>query len=158
MALSTSQSLRIWVGLLLLFPVQTCAMLHVEDEDASACLIRAALDTAGIAVSVYRVSDGEQALAFLSRSGIYKMARRPDVIVLDLNIPRIDGWTVLSRVRASDELREIPVVVLSTSLQTGDQARASSLGVRRYVVKPVDFDDWVQGVESICADFLPLLA
>jgi CheY-like chemotaxis protein len=133
-------------------------LLHVEDEDASACLFRAALDNAGIAVSVYRVSDGEQALAFLNKSGIYKMARRPEIVVLDLNIPRIDGWTVLSKMRAGDGLQAIPVVVLSTSSRAEDQTRALSLGARRYIVKPLNFDDWVREVESICADFLPLPA
>jgi CheY-like chemotaxis protein len=133
-------------------------LLHVEDEDSSARLFRTALDHARIAVSVYRVSDGHEALAFLNRSGIYKMARRPELIVLDLNMPRVDGWTVLSRVCGNDELRTIPVVVLSTSSQPEDQTRALSLGARRYVIKPDDFYGLVQEVESICADFLPLLA
>jgi CheY-like chemotaxis protein len=142
----------------LLFFVQSCAVLHVEDEDSSACLFRTALDHAGIAVSVYRVSDGHEALAFLNHSGIYKMARRPELIVLDLNMPRVDGWTVLSTVCANDELRTIPVVVLSTSSQPEDQTRALSLGARRYVIKPDDFYGLVQEVESICADLLPLPA
>jgi CheY-like chemotaxis protein len=136
--------------------VQTCALLHVEDEDSSACLFRTALDYARIVVSVYRVSDGHEALAYLNQSGIYKMARRPQLIVLDLNMPRIDGWTVLSMICANDSLRTIPVVVLSTSSQREDQTQALSLGARRYVIKPGDFYGLVQEVESICADFLPL--
>ena len=115
-----------------------------------------ALDQAGIAASVYRVSDGDQALAFLNRSGLYAMARRPGVIVLDLNMPRIDGWTVMSSIRANDRLQAIPVVVLSTSSRSEDQTRALLLGARRYVVKPPDFYGLVREVESICADFLPL--
>jgi CheY-like chemotaxis protein len=69
--------------------MQTCALLHVEDADAVS--FRAALDEAGIAVSVYRVSNGEQALAFLNKSGDYELARRPAVVVLDLNMPEMDG-------------------------------------------------------------------
>lgn len=158
MVFSTSESVRICFVCVLLYFVQTCALLHVEDEDSSACLFRTALDHAGIAVSVYRVSDGHEALAFLNQSGIYNMARRPELIVLDLNMPRVDGWTVLSRVCGNDQLRTIPVVVLSTSSQPEDQTRALSLGARRYVIKPEDFYGLVQEVESICADLLPLLA
>jgi CheY-like chemotaxis protein len=114
------------------------------------------LDQAGVGVSVYRVSDGEQALAFLNQAGIYQMARRPELIVLDLNMPRIDGWTVLSSIQANDELQTIPIVVLSTSLRQEDQRRALALGARRYICKPSTFDKLVRDVESICADFLLL--
>jgi CheY-like chemotaxis protein len=132
-----------------------CAILHVEDEDGSACLFRAALDEAGIGASVYRVSDGEQALAFLHHAGIYQSARRPELVVLDLNMPRVDGWTVLRSVREEDQLRDIPIVVLSTSHLPEDQARAMLWGARRYLVKPTGFFDLVRTVESICAEFLP---
>jgi len=135
--------------------VQACSLLHVEDEDSSACLFRTALDYAGITVSVYRVSDGEQALAFLYRVGPYVTARRPELVVLDLNMPRVDGWTVLLKTRANDDLQKIPVVVLSTSSRSEDETRALSLGARRYVVKPPDFYGLVREVESICADFVP---
>ena len=135
--------------------MQTCALLHVEDEDSSACPFRAALDHAGIAASVYRVSDGEQALAFLNRSGIYKVARRPELIVLDLNMPRVDGWTVLSNLQASNDLQTIPVIVLSTSRQPEDQVRALLLGASRYIIKPHDFDSLVEVATFICAEFLP---
>jgi two-component system response regulator len=135
--------------------LQRCALLHAEDENASACLFRAALEQASIEVSVYRVSDGEQALAFLNRSGIYQRARRPELVVLDLNMPRIDGWTVLLRIRENKELNGIPIVVLSTSRQPEDHARALVLGARRYVVKPHDFESLVEAAASICAEFLP---
>ena len=135
--------------------MNACSLLHVEDEDSSACLFRTALDHADIAVSVYRVSDGEQALAFLNRLGPYVTARRPELVVLDLNMPRVDGWTVLLKTRANDDLQKIPVVVLSTSSRSEDETRALSLGARRYVVKPPDFYGLVREVESICADFVP---
>ena len=138
--------------------MQRCALLHVEDGDADAVSFRAALDEAGITVSVYRVSDGEQALAFLSKSGAYEAARRPALILLDLNIPKVDGWAVLSRIVEDEELQKIPVVVLSSSRRQDDQARALSLGARRYVVKPFDFEELVLIAKSICADFLPVAA
>jgi CheY-like chemotaxis protein len=132
-----------------------CAILHVEDEDGSACLFRAALKVAGINVSLYRVSDGEQALAFLHQAGIYRSAKRPALVVLDLNMPRVDGWTVLTRIAGKEQFEDVPIVVLSTSRQSEDQTRALALGARRYFVKTDDFIDLVRAVESICTDFLP---
>jgi CheY-like chemotaxis protein len=134
---------------------ERCALLHVEDEDGSACLFRAALDEAGIDVSVYRVSDGEQALAFLNQAGVYRSARRPELVVLDLNMPKMDGWAVLTKIGGEEQFKDVPIVVLSTSRQAEDQARALALGARRYFVKPGDFIDLVRAVELICADFLP---
>lgn len=135
--------------------MRDCSLLHVEDEDPSACLFRKALDHAGIVISLYRVSDGEQALAFLNKLGPYVTAKRPELVVLDLNMPRVNGWEVLSKIRANDDLQKIPVVVLSTSSQSEDQTRAFSLGARSYIVKPPDFFGLVREVESICADFVP---
>ena len=127
----------------------------MEDEDGSARLFRAALYEAGIGVSLYRVSDGEQALAFLHQSGAYRSARRPELMVLDLNMPRVDGWTVLRSVKEDQQLSDIPIVVLSTSEWPEDQARSLAEGARRYLVKPFDFFDLVRAVELICAEFLP---
>ena len=135
--------------------MERCAILHVEDQDASACLFRAALDQADIGVSVYRVSDGEQALAFLNKVGIYQGARRPDLVVLDLNMPRLDGWTVLRSVKENERLRDIPIVVLSTSQSPEDRNRAMALGARQYLTKPGDFDDLVRMIARLCAEFLP---
>jgi len=135
--------------------LERCSLLHVEDEDASAYLLRAALDAAGIGVSVYRVSDGEQALAFLNKSGVYQKARQPDLVVLDLNMPRVDGWTVLAKIRRREELRDVPIVVLSTSRQREDRERSLALGARRYIIKPHDFESLVEAAASICAEFLP---
>jgi two-component system response regulator len=95
---------------------------------------------------------------YLHRTGAYEKARRPELIVLDLNMPRVDGWAVLLKIRANDDLQKIPVVVLSTSAEPEDQVRPLSLGARRYVVKAPDFDSLVQDAGSICASFLPLPA
>ena len=135
--------------------MQACSLLHVEDEDSSACLFRIALGHAGIAISVYRVSDGDQALVFFIKLGPHITAKRHELVVLDLNMPGVDGWEVLLKIRANDDLQKIPVVVLSTSSRSEDETRAFSLGARRYVVKPPDFYGLVREVESICADFVP---
>jgi len=130
-----------------------CALLHIEDEDSSACLVRYAPEEAQIPVNVYRVSNGEEALSFLQKQGQYKIARTPNLVVLDLNMPRVDGWSVLHEMRQSHSLREIPVVVLTASPSAKDKERAEKLGARRFMTKPSSFDNLVE-MKSICGDFL----
>lgn len=72
-------------------------LLHVEDEDVSAAIFRAAFEEAGIEVTISRVADGEQALRYLRGAGLYVTVKRPDIIFLDLNLPRVDGWQCFSR-------------------------------------------------------------
>lgn len=134
----------------------TYSLLHVEDEDASAVLLRLALDAAKIDISVYRVSDGDEALKFLSRTEPYAEARQPDVIFLDLNIPRMDGWQLLGEITADESLRSIPIVVLSTTSRPADKARALTLGARHYLTKPLVFEGWITEVELACKKLLPL--
>ena len=110
--------------------MRDCVALHVEDEDAAAYLLRAAIDEAGLPLNIYRVSDGEQALAFLLQHDPYKSARKPDVIFLDLNLPRVDGWSVLNQINENEGLRGIPVVVLSTSAAGSTQTARFGIGAR----------------------------
>ena len=130
-------------------------LLHVEDDDSIAFLLRASLDEIGLSVSVYRVSDGEQALAFLRRSGIYKEATKPEMILLDLNLPKVNGWEVLKEIQQDDTLRAIPVVVCSASSRKEDRERALAAGALRYIVKPAKFSAWLEEVKSALASFLP---
>jgi CheY-like chemotaxis protein len=130
--------------------------LHVEDEDAAAYLLRAAIDEAGLPLNIYRVSDGEQALAFLLQHDPYTTARTPDVIFLDLNLPRVDGWSVLHQIEASENLRTIPVVVLSTSAAGAHKRRALELGARYYVTKPHSFDVFLEEITAICTKLFPV--
>jgi two-component system, chemotaxis family, response regulator Rcp1 len=132
----------------------TPTLLHVEDEDGSAFLFRTAVREAGLPVLVFRVSNGEEALLFLRRTGPYTHAERPRLIVLDLNLPKIDGMAVLTRIRNDESLRNIPVVVLSTSSRPADKEKALALGARHYIVKPDSFDDLTNQVKSTCAAFL----
>lgn len=129
-------------------------LLHVEDEDGSAFLFRRAVREAGFAALVFRVSNGEEALAFLRKSGPYVDAERPHLMVLDLNLPKIDGLAVLSRIRGDESLKSLPVVVLSTSSRPADKEKAFSLGALHYIVKPDNFDELTQQVKSACAVFL----
>jgi CheY-like chemotaxis protein len=130
-------------------------VLHVEDDDSMAFLLRAALDEMGASISVYRVSDGEQALAFLHQSGLYRDAVKPELILLDLNLPKVDGWEVLQAIQQNETLRAIPVIVCSASPRGEDQARALSAGARRYVVKPAKFNLWLDELRSALTSFLP---
>jgi len=132
-------------------------LLHVEDDDSIAFLLRAALDEIGASISVYRVSDGEQALAFLHRSGVYQQAAPPELILLDINLPKVNGWEVLQEIQQNEILRTIPVIVCSASPRGEDRERALSAGARRYVVKPAKFSLWLDEVKSALTSFLPAL-
>jgi CheY-like chemotaxis protein len=114
-------------------------LLHVENENATAFVFRAAVAQANIRVSVYRVSDGEQALVHLRRLEPYAVTR-PDLVFLDLDMPRVDGWQVLVAMRDDKNLRSIPVVVLTTSCQQADKERAYALGAKHYITKPAAFE------------------
>ena len=131
--------------------------MHVEDDDSIAFLLRAALDEIGASISVYRVSDGEQALAFLHRSGVYQQAAPPELILLDINLPKVDGWEVLQEIQRNEILRTIPVIVCSASPRREDRERALSAGARRYVVKPAKFSLWLDEVKLALTSFLPAL-
>jgi CheY-like chemotaxis protein len=129
-------------------------LLHVEDEDGSAFLFRNAVREAGLSVLVFRVSNGEEALAFLRKSGPYANAERPRLMVLDLNLPKIDGLSVLARMRNDESLKTIPVIVISTSSRPADMEKAKALGARHYIVKPDSFDKLTERVKETCADLL----
>jgi chemotaxis family two-component system response regulator Rcp1 len=129
-------------------------LLHVEDEDGAAFLFRSAVREAGLEAIVFRVSNGEEALAFLRKSGPYANAERPQLMVLDLNLPKIDGLSVLSRIRNDESLKTIPVVVISTSSRPADKEKAFSLGARHYIVKPDSFEKLTEQVKQACGDLL----
>jgi len=129
-------------------------LLHVEDEDGAAFLFRIAVREAGLAAIVFRVSNGEEALAFLRKTGPYANAERPHLMVLDLNLPKIDGLSVLSRIRNDESLKSIPVIVISTSSRQADIEKAMALGARHYIVKPDSFEKLTEQVKAVCGDLL----
>jgi CheY-like chemotaxis protein len=98
---------------------------------------------------VYVVNDGEEAVAFLRKTGEYADAPRPDVVLLDLNMPRMDGRQVLAEIKADDELRSIPIVVLTTSQSPADIVSSYSLHANAYVTKPMNLDDLTEVVHKI---------
>jgi CheY-like chemotaxis protein len=110
----------------------------VEDNPADAYILRKVLQETGLRVTVDHIQDGEEALDFFLRQGKYSAAQRPDVVILDLNLPRINGDEVLRRVRLHPDLRDLPVIVLSTSDTAEDRQKMVALGVAYYFVKSGD--------------------
>jgi CheY-like chemotaxis protein len=123
-------------------------ILHIEDDDAMALVFYEAIHEAKLQATVYRVSDGDEALAYLRAEGRYANRSWPDIVYLDLNLPKVDGWQVLTYMRADGNLRSIPVVILSTSFRKADVERAESLGVELYLTKPAAFTALIAAVES----------
>lgn len=121
---------------------QMVRFLLVEDDDDHADLIRRSLNTTEMATTFDHVSDGEAALAFLHNEPPYQDALRPDVILLDLRLPKLGGHEVLQRIKMDDQLHAIPVVVLTTSNAEIDRAKAYRSRANSYLVKPVDFDQF----------------
>ena len=114
-------------------------ILLVEDDRGDVLLTRAAFDDHKLHNRLTVLSDGREALAYLRRAGRYAGAVRPDLILLDLNLPGLDGRALLTELAADPELRDIPVVVMTGSLAERDILRARRLKVADYVCKPVDF-------------------
>jgi CheY-like chemotaxis protein len=124
-------------------------VLLVEDDPGDVLLIREAFEFNKVHNNLNVVSDGEQALAFLRREGEYAGALRPDLVLLDLNLPRKDGREVLAEVKQDPGLRTIPVVVLTTSEAEEDVLKSYQLHANAYVTKPVDFERFVSIVRQI---------
>lgn len=121
-------------------------VLLVEDSPGDVALTVEALREAKIANDLYVVRDGEAAMHFLHRDDDYADCPRPDVILLDLNLPRKDGRQVLEEIRADADLSPIPVVVLTTSTAEADIVRAYQLHATSFISKPVDFGEFVEVV------------
>jgi chemotaxis family two-component system response regulator Rcp1 len=124
-------------------------ILLVEDNPGDVRLTREALKEAKIRNRLSVAGDGVEAMAFLRREGIYSAAPRPDIVLLDLNLPKKDGRQVLTEVKADPELRRIPVVILTTSKAEEDIIKTYDLHANCFVTKPVDFDQFVKVVQSI---------
>jgi len=124
-------------------------ILLVEDNPGDARLTREALRDGKIYNNLYVVRDGVEAMSFLRKTGQYTRAPRPDLILLDLNLPRKDGHEVLAEVKTDENLRRIPVVILTTSQAEEDIIKTYNLHVNCYITKPVDLDQFVKIVKSI---------
>ncbi|MGV3719748.1 MAG: response regulator [Actinomycetota bacterium] len=124
-------------------------ILLVEDNPADVRLTREALKEGRLSNSLAVARDGVEALDYLQRRGQFSGATRPDVILLDLNLPKKDGREVLAEIKVDSALRDIPVVVLSTSQNDADVAASYDLHANCYVSKPVDLDQFLHVIRSI---------
>ncbi|MET8354035.1 MULTISPECIES: response regulator [unclassified Micromonospora] len=128
---------------------QPVRILVVDDDPGDVLMIEEALADSDVDKVIDVVSDGEEAMEFLRAEGRHLEARRPDVILLDLNMPRMDGRQVLGAVKQDEDLRTIPIVVLTTSNADTDIVGSYTLQANAYVTKPIDLDDFNDVVRRI---------
>ncbi|MGC9668958.1 response regulator [Planosporangium sp. 12N6] len=124
-------------------------VLLVEDDPGDVLMTREAFEEHKVGNNLSVVNDGAEAIAYLRRQGRYADAARPDLILLDLNLPRRDGREVLAEIKNDPDLRQIPVVVLTTSQADEDIVRSYQLHANAYVTKPVDFERFIEVVRQI---------
>lgn len=124
-------------------------ILLVEDSNADARLAQEALRSSKIRNVLHRVADGEEAMAFLHREGRYADAPRPGLILLDLNLPKKDGREVLAEIKGDENLKRIPVVILTISSDEEDVLKTYNLHANCYITKPIDLSQFVKMVKSI---------
>ncbi len=129
--------------------LQGIEILLVEDNPGDVRLTREALKDGKIVNNLHVAEDGVEALAFLRREGKYRDAVRPELILLDLNLPKKDGREVLAEIKADEDLRRIPVVILTSSAAEQDIVKSYNLHANCYVTKPVDLDQFINVVKSI---------
>ena len=132
-------------------------VLLVEDDEGDVVMTREALEEGKVLNRLHVVGDGVEAIEFLRREGQYAEAPRPDLILLDLNLPRRDGRQVLAEVKGDADLRRIPIVVLTTSEAEEDILRSYDLHANAYVTKPVDFDRFVAVIQQIDEFFISVV-
>ena len=130
-------------------PATPVNVLLVEDNPADVELTRLSLEEAHVAHRLHVTQDGDQALAFLNRRAPYADAPRPDLTLLDLNLPRTDGRAVLAEIKKDESLKDIPVVVLTTSSSDRDISAAYKMHANSYITKPTGLDRWVELFRSI---------
>ncbi|HEY0001380.1 MAG TPA: response regulator [Actinoplanes sp.] len=129
--------------------MRSLQILVVDDDDADALMISEALEATDGQAIVARVSDGREALDYLRREGRFATAHRPDLILLDLNMPRMDGRETLAAIKSDERLKAIPVVILTTSGAEPDIASSYQHRANAYVTKPFGLDDFEAAVRQI---------
>lgn len=130
-------------------PTSPVEILLVEDDPGDVLMTKEALEESKLLHKLTVLDNGEEAVHFLRREAPYEDAPRPDLVLLDLNLPRLDGREVLSILKADPSLRQIPCVVLTTSDSEDDVTRSYDLHANAYVTKPVDFDAFTKVVRQI---------
>jgi len=129
--------------------VHMVEILLVEDNPGDADLARETLTISKMKNNLHVVNDGEKAMAFLRKQGPYAAVPRPDIILLDLNLPRKDGREVLAEIKADDELKRIPVVILTSSNAEEDILKSYNLHANCYITKPLDFIQFTKIIHAI---------
>jgi CheY-like chemotaxis protein len=129
-------------------------ILLVDDNEDDVFLTREAFDAASLRVRLHHVGNGEQCLQYLRRQGVYADAPAPDLILLDLHMPVMDGFEVMAEIIRDDSLRHFPVVVLTTSYEAADIRRMYGLRCSSYITKPVDFEKFVRVIAQMAAYWL----
>lgn len=132
-------------------------ILLIEDNPGDVQLTREALKEAKIAINLSVANDGLEAMKMLHREAPYSSRALPDLVLLDLNMPRMDGREVLRRIKTDDNLKHIPVVILTTSAAEKDILQAYGLHANCYITKPVEFDPFMDIVKSIEAFWLTVV-
>ncbi|MEM6954693.1 MAG: response regulator [Myxococcota bacterium] len=133
-------------------------ILLVEDEVADAALVRATLGASGEQNRIHHVENGVEALRFLRREPPYEDAPLPDLVLLDLNMPLLDGHATLERIRKDKQVPFVPVIVMTSSARKDEIARSYELGANCYVRKSLDFDEFQTNVRSIESFWLGVAA
>jgi CheY-like chemotaxis protein len=137
--------------------VRVLDVLLVEDDPGDVLLAQEAFAQPAISSQLHVAGDGEQAIGFLRRTGPYASAPRPGLILLDLNLPRRGGLEVLAELKADEDLKSIPVVVLTTSAAQDDILRSYQLHANAYVTKPTGFDLFIDAIRKVDNFYLALV-
>jgi CheY-like chemotaxis protein len=124
-------------------------VLFVEDDLLQAKVTIGALQRGGVKHRLTLVRDGQEAVAFLFREGIFARAPRPDLVLLDLRLPKRDGLDVLEEIRSDDDLRSIPVVIMTSSEDEHDRLRCQMLDVEAYIAKPVNLKKFLSLIKDL---------
>ncbi len=132
-------------------------ILLVEDNEDDVFLTREAFDAASLKVSLHHVSDGEKCMQFLRKQGAYAHAPTPDLILLDMHMPVMDGYEVMTAIAGDPELRHLPVVVLTTSYEAADIQKMYGLRCNSYITKPIDFDNFVRAIGQLAGYWLTVV-
>ncbi|MES2977990.1 MAG: response regulator [Pseudomonadota bacterium] len=137
--------------------VRIAEILLVEDNEDDVFLTREAFEAASLRVNLHHVDNGKKCLEFLRRQNGYANVPVPDLILLDLHMPIMDGYEVLAEIVKDDTLRHFPVVVLTTSYEASDIRKMYGLRCNSYITKPVDFDNFVRVIAQFAGYWLTVV-
>lgn len=132
-------------------------ILLVDDNEDDVFLTREAFDAANSSVNLHHVDNGVKCLQYLRKEGVYALTPNPDLILLDMHMPIMDGYQVLTEIVKDEKLRHLPVVVLTTSYEAADILKMYGLRCNSYITKPVDFDKFVKSIGQLAGYWLTVV-